>query len=52
MFAISVIMSQKLQEEQKRPDNSNIFHFLRRKCFFLLLVWELLMLKQCVKLLM
>jgi len=52
MFGIPMIMSQKLQEEQKRPDNSNIFHFLRRKFFFWLLVWELLMLKQYAKLLM
>ena len=41
MFGIPIIMSQKLQEEQKRQDNIHIFHFLGRK-FFLLLVWEAL----------
>jgi len=33
MFGIPMTMSQKLQEEQKRPDNINIFHFLRRIFF-------------------
>jgi hypothetical protein len=41
MFGIPMAMSQKLQEEQKRPDHIHTF---------LLMVWELLSLEKYVKL--